>query len=55
MSLFYALKGVSENYGNLFVIAKKQRTDPKKDSKRVKSDNFTMSNREKKMNDWMAP
>ena len=32
---------------------KKQRTDTKKDAKRIKSDNFTRSNRE--MNDWTAP
>ena len=43
---------------------KKQRTETKKDAKRIKSDNFTRSNRDKsnidiaileKMNDWMAP
>jgi hypothetical protein len=33
---------------------KKQRNDTKMDAKRVKSDNFTRSNKEK-MNDWMAP
>jgi len=32
---------------------KKQRTDTKKDSKRIKSDNFTRSNR-KNENDWMV-
>ena len=31
---------------------KKQRTDTKKDAKRIKSDNFTRSNREN-LNDWM--
>ena len=31
---------------------KKQRTDTKKDAKRIKSDNFTRGNREK-LNDWM--
>ena len=30
---------------------KKQRTDTKKDAKRIKSDNFTRSNREK--NEWL--
>jgi hypothetical protein len=42
---------------------KKQRTDTKKDAKRITSDNFKRSNREKsniamqywKINDWMAP
>ena len=39
---------------------KKQRTDTKKDLKRIKNDNFTCGNREKsniaigKLNDWMA-
>ena len=32
---------------------KKQRTDTKKDAKRIKSDNFTRSNI-RKINDWMA-
>ena len=31
-------------------IKKKQRTDTKKDAKRIKSDNFTRSNREKSNN-----
>ena len=37
-------------------LKKKQRTDNKNDAKRIKSDNFTTSNREKieKMNDWIA-
>ena len=42
---------------------KKQRTDTKKDAKRIKSDNFTRNNREKsniaiaigKIDDWIAP
>ena len=40
---------------------KQQRTDTKKNAKRIKSDNFTNSNREKsniaigKINNWMAP
>ena len=34
---------------------KKQRTDTKKDAKRIRSDNFTRSNREKSnRNDWVA-
>ena len=33
---------------------KKQRTDTKKDAKRIKSDNFTRSSNIDKMNDWMA-
>ena len=46
--------------GNLIAIAikKEQRTDTKKDEKRIKSDNFTRSNREKSnignLNDWIA-
>ena len=33
---------------------KKQRTDTKKNAKRIKSDNFTRGNIGK-INDWMAP
>ena len=47
---------LAKSNGNLFAIAfkserepskKKQRTDTKKDSKRIKSDNFTRGNSEK--------
>ena len=34
-------------------IKKKQRTDTKKNAKRIKSDNFTRGNRGN-LNDWMA-
>ena len=42
---------------------KKQKTDTKKDAKRIKIDNFTRCNKEKsniaiaigKMNNWIAP
>ena len=57
---FTLLKALAKSNGNLFAIAfksekvgreraikKKQRTDTKKDAKRIKSDNFTRSNREK--------
>jgi len=59
LSLFYALKGDSEKITVTIAIVgrvitlereqskKKQRTDTKKDAKRIKSDNFTRSNREK--------
>ena len=49
------LIALAKSNGDLFAIAfkreshqqKKQRTDTKKDTKRIKSDNFTRSNREK--------
>ena len=58
------LKALAKSNGNLFLVGraitlerkpskKKQRTDTKKDAKRIKSDNFTRSNKEKS-NDWMA-
>ena len=52
-----------DNFNNE-VIIKKQRTDTKKDAKRIKSDNFTRSNKEEvqycyrnigNLTDWMAP
>jgi hypothetical protein len=60
-SFFTLLKALAKSNGNLFAIAivgraitlerepskKKQRTDTKKDAKRIKNDNFTRSNREK--------
>ena len=52
--LFYALKGVSEIaiVGRAITLErepskKEQRTDTKKDAKRIKIDKFTRSNREK--------
>jgi hypothetical protein len=48
LSLFYALKGVSDsrNSDNFRKkpSKKKPRTNTKKDAKRIKSDNFTRSN-----------
>ena len=58
---FTLLKALAKSNGNLFAIAivgraitlerepskKEERTDTKKDEKRIKSDNFTRSNREK--------
>ena len=53
---FMLLKALAKSNCNLFAIAfksekepskKKQRTDNKKDAKRIKSDNFTRNNREK--------
>ena len=55
---FTLLKALAKSNGNLFAIAfkgekewkpskKKQRIDTKKGAKRIKSDNFTRSNREK--------
>ena len=77
MSIFYALKALAKTNANLFAIAFKSEKERKLDNfreraikrskelipKRIKSDNFTRSNREKfniaianigKINDWMA-
>ena len=57
---FTLLKALAKSNGNLLAIAfkrepttKKQRTDTKKDAKRIRSHNFTRSNIGK-MNNWMA-
>ena len=36
-----------DNFREISIKKKKQRTDTKKDAKRIRSDNFTWSNREK--------
>jgi hypothetical protein len=46
---FTLLKALAKSNGNLYAraIKKKQRTETKKDAKRIKSENFTREKREK--------